>query len=241
MTDAPTSLPAKTIAAQNALEETLGYHFNNRDLLTEALTHPSAIKTNQHAVHNQRLEFLGDRVIGLVIADALFGSTDREREGVLTRRYADCVENARLCKIARDLDIGPALLVQDNSNLGNVDKVLADALEALIGAVWRDGGMDAARRVILTIWGPLMDQNINDVKDYKTRLQEFAHKHGIAVPKYKIINREGPDHAPSFTIIVSCGQHEIEAKGSSKRQAEQSAAEAWLSHYADKPVIVKGG
>ena len=171
---------------------------------------------------------------------ALYGSTDQEREGVLTRRYADCVENARLCKIARSLNIGPALLVQDNTNLNDIDKVLADALEALIGAIWRDGGMDAARRVILHIWGPLMDQNVNDVKDYKTQLQELAHKHGIAVPKYKIVDRAGPDHAPEFTIMVTCGQHDIEAKGSSKRQAEQVAAEAWLNQYSDTPMMAKG-
>ena len=235
MTDNRIPLSDEIKAARADLQDTLGYQFTNTDLLAEALTHPSVIKQNQNITHNQRLEFLGDRVIGLVIADALFGATDQEREGVLTRRYADCVENTRLSEIARDLNIGPALLVQHNSNLDEVDKVLADALEALIGAIWRDGGIDAVRRVILQVWTPMMDQNAGDVKDFKTQLQEFAHKQKINVPKYKIVEQLGLDHAPLFTIMVSCGNYQIKAQGSSKRLAEQAAAEAWLEHYAHKP------
>ncbi len=233
MTDQRITLSPEIIAARALLQDRLGYHFTNSDLLAEALTHPSAIKQHQDTKHNQRLEFLGDRVIGLVIADTLFSSTDQEREGVLTRRYADCVENARLGQIARGLDIGPALLVQHNTTLHDIDKVLADALEALVGAIWRDGGMDAARRVIMHIWGPLIADSISDVKDFKTRLQEYAHKHKINVPKYKITERAGPDHAPEFTIMVTCGAHEIAAKGTSKRLAEQAAAEAWLIQFGD--------
>ena len=218
--------------ARNALQDKLGYAFKDKDLLAEALTHPSAIKQNQDIKHNQRLEFLGDRVIGLVIADTLFSSTNQEREGILTRRYADCVENARLGHIARDLDIGPAMVVQSNTSLQDIDKVLADALEALIGAIWRDGGMDAARPVILKIWGPLIAGNVSDVKDAKTKLQEYAHKHKISTPRYKIIERTGPDHAPLFKVMVSCGEEDATAEGSSKRLAEQAAAELWLAQNA---------
>ena len=134
----------------------LDYQFKNPDLMNEALLHPSVAPSNKNALNNQRLEFLGDRVIGLVIADALFAATHDEREGHLTRRYADCVENARLAKIARELEIGGALVVQHNTSLADKDKVLADALEALIGAIWRDGGIDAARLVIFKIWGDLI-------------------------------------------------------------------------------------
>ena len=234
LADLSLNLTPEIIAARTALQDKLGYQFKDQMLLAEALTHPSAIRQNQDIKHNQRLEFLGDRVVGLVIADTLFSSTDQEREGVLTRRYADCVENARLGQIARGLDIGSAMMVQSNTALNDVDKVLADALEALIGAVWRDGGMDAARRVILKIWGPLIDGHASDIKDSKTRLQEYAHKMKIAVPKYKIVDRSGPDHAPVFTVMVTCGEYEATSEGSSKRLAEQAAADLWLDQYANE-------
>ena len=206
----------------------LGYQFTKPDLLNEALLHPSVVPTNMAALNNQRLEFLGDRVIGLVIADALFSATDDEREGHLTRRYADCVENARLAKIARDLDIGSALVVQQNTSLADKNKVLADALEALIGAIWRDGGIDAARRVIFSIWGDLIANDSSAAKDFKPHLQEFAHQHHVPMPKYTITDRTGPDHALVFTITVDCDGRTASAEASSRRAAEQKAAETWL-------------
>lgn len=206
----------------------LDYQFKNPDLLNEALLHPSVAPSNKKAPNNQRLEFLGDRVIGLVIADALFAATSDEREGHLTRRYADCVENARLAKIARELDIGGALVVQHNTSLADKDKVLADALEALIGAIWRDGGINAARLVIFKIWGDLIATDSSAAKDFKTQLQEYAHQHHIAMPQYNITDKSGPDHALVFTITVTCGDHQASAEASSRRGAEQKAAEMWL-------------
>ena len=231
MTDKGYFLTPEIVAARQALTERLGYSFRQSDLLNEALTHPSIMTTEGAEVNNQRLEFLGDRVIGLVIADALFSATDDEREGHLTRRYADCVENARLAKIARDLDIGSALVVQAKTNLTDKDKVLADALEAVIGAIWRDGGIDAARRVIFAIWGTLIAANTAATKDFKTQLQEYAHQHHLALPKYTITDRTGPDHALVFTVLVSCGDHQASAEGTSRRSAEQGAAEAWLKEF----------
>ena len=215
-------------AARAALLERLDYQFNDPDLLNEALLHPSVVPTHKTALNNQRLEFLGDRVIGLVIADTLFSATSDEREGHLTRRYADCVENARLAKIARDLDIGGALVVQQNTTLADKDKVLADALEALIGAVWRDGGINAARRVIFRVWGELITTDSSAAKDFKTQMQEYAHQHHLAMPKYTITDRSGPDHALVFTVSVDCGGMQASAKASSRRGAEQKAAEMWL-------------
>ena len=214
--------------ARMALMQRLDYQFKNPDLLNEALLHPSVAPSNKNALNNQRLEFLGDRVIGLVIADALFAATDDEREGHLTRRYADCVENARLAKIARELEVGGALVVQHNTSLADKDKVLADALEALIGAIWRDGGIDAARLVIFKIWGDLIATDSSAAKDFKTQLQEYAHQHHIAMPQYSITDRSGPHHALVFTITVSCGDHQASAEASSRRGAEQKAAEMWL-------------
>ena len=214
--------------ARAALMDRLDYQFHDPDLLSEALLHPSVTAANMIAKNNQRLEFLGDRVIGLVIADALFSATGDEREGHLTRRYADCVENARLAKIARDLDIGSALVVQHNTNLTDKDKVLADALEALIGAIWRDGGIDVTRRVIFRIWGDLITIDSSAAKDFKTQLQEYAHQHQTAMPKYSITDRAGPDHALVFTVTVECDGRQALAKASSRRGAEQKAAEIWL-------------
>ena len=231
MTDPGYFLTPEIVAARQALMERLGYAFRQSDLLNEALTHPSIMTTEGAKVNNQRLEFLGDRVIGLVIADALFSATDDEREGHLTRRYADCVENARLAKIARDLDIGSALVVQSNTTLADKDKVLADALEAVIGAIWRDGGIDDARRVIFSIWGALITENTDATKDFKTQLQEFAHQHHLPLPKYSITDRTGPDHALVFTIMVACGDHQASAEGTSRRGAEQRAAEVWLKEF----------
>jgi ribonuclease-3 len=232
LSDRNIHLSAEIVAARAQLQDRIDYHFNDETLLAEALTHSSILKQDGEMKHNQRLEFLGDRVIGLLIADALFSSTDKEREGVLTDRYARHVSNARLGSIARDLKIGPALLVQPNTKLSDTDNVLADALEALIGAVWRDGGIEETRRVVLKIWEPLLDESDTDTRNFKTHLQEHAHKHKIDPPEYEIIDREGPQHAPEFTVTVNCGAHLATAKGVSKRQAEQAAAEAWLSQFA---------
>lgn len=214
----------RTIAdARNTLLGRLGYRFKTTALIDEALTHPSLSTIEPDRRHNQRLEFLGDRVIGLVIADSLFGQIEDEREGLLTRRYAECVENAALARIARDLGIGPALAVQPNTSLADTDKVLADALEALIGAIWRDGGMEAVRPVILAIWGELMEGGGHG-KDAKSRLQEFALEKKMGLPAYAVLDRKGPDHAPEFIVSVSVKGTSAEATGPTKRQAEQRAA-----------------
>jgi len=208
--------------------ERLSYQFKNEALLDEALTHPSFMPTATDISNNQRLEFLGDRVIGLVIADALFTAMGSEREGQLTRRYADCVENSRLARIARDLDIGKFLKTQPNTSLSETDKVLADALEAVIGAIWRDGGMDAARRVITSIWGDMILGEATVAKDNKTRLQEYALDHKLGLPKYTIVDRKGPDHEPTFTVSVALDGEVVVATGMSKRGAEQKAAALML-------------
>ncbi|XDZ64756.1 ribonuclease III [Alphaproteobacteria bacterium LSUCC0684] len=214
--------------ALDLLMERLGYRFGNRALLIEALTHPSYTDGSGRIPNNQRLEFLGDRVIGLVIADALFTAMAAEREGQLTRRYADCVENSRLARIARDLEIGRFLKVQPNTNLAETDKVLADALEAVIGAIWRDGGMEAASGVIASIWGDMITGEATVAKDNKTRLQEYALDRKMGLPKYAIIDRTGPDHEPIFTVSVTLGEASLTATGMSKRSAEQQAAALML-------------
>ena len=218
--------------ARNRLLERIGYEFKDEALLAEALSHPSINAENRGRANNQRLEFLGDRVIGLIMADALFGSISEEREGSLTRRYADCVENTRLAEIARALDLAPALETMPNTAEAKTDKVLADALEALMGAIWRDGGIEAVRPVILGIWSDLLNEGTNKIKDSKSQLQEYAMEHKLPMPQYRMVERSGPDHAPRFIIAVSFDGQTTEAAGTSKRQAEQEAARQMLAQIA---------
>lgn len=219
-------------SARQELLQRIGYQFKDETLLEEALTHPSINASGGSRVHNQRLEFLGDRVIGLVMADVLFGAMRDEREGLLTRRYADCVENARLADIAHGLDLGASLETLPDGAEQKTDKVLADALEALMGAVWRDGGIEAVRPVIMRVWGDLLNEGTNKQKDSKSQLQEFAMERKIPMPHYKLVDRQGPDHAPVFIIAVNFDGRITQAEAGSKRQAEQKAASLMLEEIS---------
>ncbi|MDG2467278.1 MAG: ribonuclease III [Alphaproteobacteria bacterium] len=237
-------LPQHILIAQKALEDQIDYHFNDNTLLVEAMTHPSITGAagalsdkSSNSVNNQRLEFLGDRVINLIIADTIFTQVADEREGVLTRLYHDCVDNVMMTEQARALSLGDALLVQENTGLATNDKVLADALEALIGAIWRDGGYDEARRVVLSIWQDKLANSHEVEKDAKSLLQEYGLKHFAHLPEYAVTDRKGPDHQPEFTVTVTLDQYSAEAKGGSRRLAEQHAAHAWLDQYAQKQQV----
>ncbi|MBL6782743.1 MAG: ribonuclease III [Alphaproteobacteria bacterium] len=225
-------LPDHIINAQKSLEDKISYHFVDQKLLIEAMTHPSINNSIHSDINNQRLEFLGDRVINLIIADAIFSQVADEREGVLTRFYHDCIDNITMTELARQLSLGQALWVQPNTDLANTDKVLADALEALIGAIWRDAGYDAAKRVVLSLWKDKLATRPQLEKDAKSRLQEYALKHFSVLPEYSIVDRTGPDHAPQFTVAITLNDQSIEAKGSSRRLAEQHAAAAWLDEFS---------
>ena len=218
----------KVTAARKELLKRLAYQFKDEGLFDEALTHPSFNRIAPEQPDNQRLEFLGDRVLGLIIADSLFAKHPDVAEGVLSRRYADCVSNETLAQIARSLKIGEALSVQPNTNLGDVDKVLADALEAIIGAIWRDGGMVAVQPIIADIWKDVIAEAQGKAKDSKTLLQEYMLKHKMSLPVYDIIDRKGTDHAPEFFVRLIAGDKVAEASGSSKQQAEQNAATIML-------------
>ena len=217
--------PASSSGARSKLLRCLGYDFTDTALLDAALSHSSI----EPIANNERLEFLGDRVIGLVIADALFGLAPNASEGELSRRYSDCVDNRQLAKIARGIGLGGCLSVQLGTDLADQDKVLADALEALLGAIWRDGGMDAVRPVVMGIWADLITASARgEIKDSKTRLQEHAHRHHLPLPDYSIIGRSGTEHQPIFTIEVTCGNRTAKGVGNSKQLAEKRAAAAWL-------------
>ena len=221
-------LTQAVVKAREDLLNRIGYRFSNMSLFDEALLHPSAQSELRVSINNQRLEFLGDRVINLVVADMIFIDGEERPEGVMARFYIDCVENTAMAKIAHSLDLGKALVVQNNTALAETDKVLADALEALIGAIWRDGGIDPAYRVVRDLWKETMLEAGARGKDNKTRLQEHALAQYQVLPQYKMVGREGPDHAPIFTVEVMLEAMTAQGIGKSLRLAEHEAAKTIL-------------
>jgi ribonuclease-3 len=208
----------------------LGWKFRDTVLLDQALTHPSA---SSHArPHNQRMEFLGDRVLGLVIAEALMTRHPSEAEGELAPRLNDLVRKETCADVAREIGLDQWLrLGKSESQTGGRRKtaLLGDAMEAVIAAVYMDGGIDPARALILRFWGERLAGQQTAPRDAKTALQEWAQARSMAPPTYEAISRTGPDHAPVFTIraTLTRGQDIIgsaNAQAPSKRAGEQSAA-----------------
>lgn len=208
----------------------LGHRFKDEALLVEALTHSSAI-TRARQANYQRLEFIGDRVLALVVADLLFRRFPAENEGQLARRLNELVRLETCAEVARELGIAPFLVLgSGEKRAGGSDKpaILGDVCEALIGALFRDGGIDVARRFIERYWENRIAAAAVP-RDAKTALQEWAQGRGLPAPAYQLESRSGADHAPHFTISVSViGQGAAEGSGSSKRAAEQQAAGALL-------------
>jgi ribonuclease-3 len=212
------------------LTDIIGYKFGDPVLARIALTHRSTVG-REHQTY-ERLEFLGDRVLGLVIADMLYDAFPDEEEGALAKRMVALVRRETLADVAMHLGIGPLIrLSRGEEEAGGRENpaILADACESLIGAVYRDGGLDAARAFIERYWSALMEGTAEPPKDAKTSLQEWAQGRGFALPSYRQISRSGPDHAPLFTIEVGVGDFPSElGEGSTKRIAEQTAAEKLL-------------
>jgi len=196
------------------------------------LTHASAIQGGGDPSY-ERLEFLGDRVLGLVVADMLLAQFPDEPEGPLAQRLADLVRRETLAAVALELDLGASLRIaksgQDDDERHN-PAILADVCEALIGALYLDGGLAAARQFIEPIWQPLLIEARKPPQDAKTALQEWAQGRGLPLPEYRETARSGLDHEPVFTIEVTVAGHGGEsAEGRSKRQAEQAAAARLLA------------
>jgi ribonuclease-3 len=218
--------------ATSALEQTIGYRFKDKDLLTRALTHISALAGGSRTGSYQRLEFLGDHVLGLVISAMLFEAFPKGDEGELSRRLADLVRRETCADVARAINLGEAVrLGTSESNSGGRSRtaILADVCEALIGAVYLDGGYDKATALVEKLWGERMRATTRPLRDPKTMLQEWAQARGLPTPAYKEIERIGPHHNPEFRISVSLPEREpAEGRGRSKRVAEQAAAAAML-------------
>jgi len=216
-----------------ALEDRIGYKFADNALLERALTHISALSGGNRANSYQRLEFLGDHVLGLVISDMLYRAFPKGNEGELSRRLADLVRKETCAEVAKIMDIGPALkLGSSESNAGGRLRVtiLGDACEALVGAVFLDGGYKAAEALVERFWGERMVKPLRALRDPKTMLQEWAQARGLPTPAYQELARTGPHHKPKFSVAVTLPDRPpAEGIGDSKRAAEQAAAAAMLT------------
>lgn len=219
------------------LEAALGHRFADPKLLQLALTHASAGAGRLD--DNQRLEFLGDRVLSLVMAELLFQRFPGEEEGALARRHAALVRQEALSGVARGIELGRYLKLAgvDGEQRGReASGALADACEAVIAALYLDGGFDAARRFVVKAWETLVAADLSPPRDPKTALQEWAQARGEPLPRYDVVGREGPDHQPLFTVTVAIKDgREATATGASKRQAEQAAAAGLLAQLGPPP------
>jgi ribonuclease-3 len=215
------------------LEAAIGHAFADRGLIGRALTHVSAISDNEARLTSyQRLEFLGDRVLGLAVADLLFRRFPGADEGELSRRLAGLVRKETCAEVAREWNIGPHLRLgpgEAQSGGRRKEAILGDVAEAIIGAVFVDAGFEAARALVERGFGSRLDTPARRLRDAKTGLQEWAQAKGLPTPTYEITAREGPDHAPRFTVQALVeGLAPAEGEGGSRRAAEMAAAETML-------------
>jgi ribonuclease-3 len=219
------------MSSSGAIEElfgTLGHRFTDRGLLIRALSHSSVAGPNSY----ERLEFLGDRVLGLVIAQLLLERFPAENEGEIGRRFAALVQSSTLAQVGAE--IGVERFARVSPGVLN-ENIIADMVEALIAALYLDGGMARAEAFVRRVFDPLVEQKSRPPRDAKTALQEWAQAEGLALPVYRDAGRRGPDHQPEFTVDVSLqGHNPARATGPSKRAAEQDAAAAMLARLGVK-------
>ena len=212
----------------SALQETLRHQFHDVNLLVAAMTHASTGSDHNY----ERLEFLGDRILGLVIAESLYKLFPNEPEGHLAKRHAALVQGALLAVIAREINLGDSLILSESeraSGGAENENMLADALEAMIGALYLDAGLAPCQEVIVRLWGDRISILSSPPQDPKTTLQEWAQGRGLPLPLYELAERSGPDHAPVFTIRVTVqGFTPVLATGASRRAAEKESARILL-------------
>jgi ribonuclease-3 len=232
----------ETVAATDDLSATLGHRFQQPALLTEALTHASALGRGKpgRALPKQRgyerLEFLGDRVLGLVVAELLWRRFPDEAEGPLTRRHTQLVRRETLTEVARAIDLGRHVILSSGEQAARTAEgggILADVCEAVIAALYLDGGLPAAAGFIERHWLPRIETASTAKRDPKTALQEWAQGRGLGLPLYETVGIEGPPHRRHFTVRVTVTTLSPEtATGASKRAAETAAAAALLARIA---------
>ena len=224
-------------AAAAELEDRLGYVFRDRSRLERALTHASAGDGATHIRDNERLEFLGDRVLGLITAERLIERHPEASEGDLAPRFNALVDRAACAAAARRMQLGPALRLsggETKTGGREKDSILSDAVEAVMAALYQDGGLEAARAVYDRYWAQAYEAldagGEARPKDSKTRLQEWAQQGGRPLPTYRVLGRDGPDHAPSFSVEVAvAGLDPASGQGASRQLAEKAAAQGLLA------------
>jgi ribonuclease III len=213
---------------RTTLEADIGYGFSDKSLLETALTHSSSGRDTNY----ERLEFLGDRVLGLVVSEILYGRYAGETEGDLAKRLAALVQGSFLAKIAAKIKLGQFIEFSASEKQAGGDtneNILADAVEALIGAIYVDSGLEACRDFIIKHWGNAFDNIQKPPQHPKTELQEWAQSRGLPLPVYKITGQSGPDHAPIFDICLKVsGFEDLIAQGRSRQEGEKEAAKAFL-------------
>jgi len=227
---------ARSRALTETIERILGHSFARPGLLREAMTHRSAVRPGgRGGSSNERLEFIGDRVLGLLMAEWLIERFPREQEGDLGRRLALLVSQPVLAEVAETIGLGEVLTVSPGEARAGVRRratVLADALEAALGGLYLDAGLDRARAFIRRAWDGVMTGQVEPPKDAKTTLQEWVQARGLGLPDYQVSARSGPPHAPVFEVTVSAGAFSGTGTAGNKRAAEQLAAEALLGGVA---------
>ncbi|EHH69213.1 ribonuclease 3 [Gluconobacter morbifer G707] len=220
------------------MERVLGHTFSRPELLREALTHRSAVSGRdprrsrkaqppKGTGSNERLEFIGDRVLGLLMAEWLLERYPEEQEGALGPRHAHLVSRTVLADIADDLELEEALQIsphEESAGIRRLSSIRADAMEALLGALYLDGGMEPARRVVRQYWDFRIDSQARPHKEPKTLLQEYLLSKGLPLPQYELLSSEGPSHAPVFRVGVSAQDRTGQGTAGSKRLAESAAA-----------------
>ena len=226
-------LPALTSTSIEALEKALGHNFKDKSLLVTAMTHPSALSAAEAVKHsNQRLEFLGDRVLGLVISDRLLERYPTEREGELAPRFNRLVRKSACAGAARKATLGDHILMGKSERIAGGherESTLGDVCEAVIGALYLDGGLKVARGFIEQAWAEMFASPPANARDAKSLVQEWAQGKSLPLPDYTVTGREGPDHAPVFHVRLTIeGNGSTDASGPSKQEAERVAAAAML-------------
>lgn len=220
-------------SALSELEARIAYTFRDRAYLEHALTHSS----RSGSINNERIEFLGDRVLNLVIAESLYHRFPEESEGNLAKRHSALVQGRMLGIIAGIIGLGKYVNMSEAERQGGGaenENILSDAMEATLGSIFLDGGLDAARNVILKLWGNNLTTLTEAHQDPKTELQELVQSKGLPLPEYEIVSKSGPDHAPRFEIEVRVrGYDPVIAEGPSRRQGEKTAAQRMLAQMKD--------
>lgn len=223
-----------TVSSVEQLEKELAHTFSDKTLIKDALTHSSTGNESNY----ERLEFLGDRVLGLIVAELLFERFPGEREGDLAKRLAALVQGSTLAKMAQKIQLGSYIdfsAAEAQAGGAENENILADVFEAVMGALYQDSGFQKCRDLIERLWADDFFNTNAPPQHPKTELQEWAQAQGLPLPMYEIVDQTGPDHAPVFDIKLSIkGHSDVIAKGASRQQAEKEAAKMFLENLGNK-------